>query len=114
MGQITTSQVSWKGCNKVRVKSQKTKITYESKTIVVQPQKLVAPVPDKVQKPTKQKSTHTHRLTAKVNTANATRKRSKDSKLRPAQPIVTVAKKHRPEHKMRKFLYILETTKKDN
>ena len=74
MGQITTSRVSQKGCNKVRVKSQKTKITYESKTIVVQPWKLVAPVPDKVQKPTKQKSTHTHHLTAKANTANATRK----------------------------------------
>ena len=49
MGQIMTSRVSQKGCNKFRVKSQKTKITYESKTIVVQPWKLVAPVPDKVQ-----------------------------------------------------------------
>ena len=74
MGQITTSRVSRKGCNKFRVKSQKTKITYKSKTIVVQPQKLVTTVPDKVQKPTKQKSTHTHHLTAKANTANAPRK----------------------------------------
>ena len=49
MGQIMTSRVGRKGCNKFRVKSQKTKITYESKTIVVQPRKLVAPVPDKVQ-----------------------------------------------------------------
>ena len=74
MGQITTSRVSRNGCNKFRVKSQKAKITYESKTIAVQPQKLVVPVPDKVQKLTKQKSTHTHLPTAKVNIANAPRK----------------------------------------
>ena len=74
MGQITTSRVSQKGCNKFRVKSQKAKITYESKTIVVQPQKLVAPVPDKVQKLTKQKLTHTHHPTVKANIANAPRK----------------------------------------
>ena len=74
MGQITTSRVSWNGCNKFRVKSQKAKITYESKTIVVQPQKLVVPVPDKVQKLTKQKSTHTHRPTVKANIASTPRK----------------------------------------
>ena len=49
IGQITTSGVSRKGCNKFRIKSQKAKITYQSKTILVQPQKLVVPVPDKVQ-----------------------------------------------------------------
>ena len=54
-------------------KNQKTKITYKSKTIVVQPWKLVATVPNKVQKPTKQKLTHNHRPTAKANTANAPR-----------------------------------------
>ena len=74
MDQIMTRQVSWKGCNKFRVKSQKAKITYESKTIVVQPQKLVIPVPDKVQKLTKQKLTHTHCPTAKANIASAPRK----------------------------------------
>ena len=84
MGQIMTSRGSQKGCNKFRVKSQKTKITYEGKTIMVRPQKLVAPVPDKVQKPVKQRSTHTkpikqrsthvHRPTAKANTANTPRK----------------------------------------
>ena len=42
------------------------------------------------------------------------RKQSKDSKLRPAQPIMTVDKIHRSEHEMRQFLYILEPTKKDN
>ena len=31
IGQITTSRVSRKGCNKFRVKSQKTKLTYKSK-----------------------------------------------------------------------------------
>ena len=84
MGQITTSRGSWKGCNKFRVKSQKTKITYESKTMMVQPRKLVAPVPDKVQKPSKQRPTHMKPIkqrsthiqcpTAKVNTANTPRK----------------------------------------
>ena len=52
---------------------------------------------------TKQKLTHTHRPTAKANIANATRKqkRSKDSNLRPPQPIITVAEIHRSEHEMR-------------
>ena len=31
IGQITTSRVSRKGCNKFRIKSQKAKITYQSK-----------------------------------------------------------------------------------
>ena len=49
IGRITTSRTSRKGRNKLRIKSQKAKITYKSKTILVQPQKLVAPVSDKVQ-----------------------------------------------------------------
>ena len=44
-----TSQTSRKGHNKFRIKSQKAKITYKSKTIMVRPRKLVAPVADKVQ-----------------------------------------------------------------
>ena len=82
-GQITTSRTSQKGCNKFRVKSQKTKITYKSNTIIVRPRKLVAPVSDEVQnpkqgsthtKPIKQRVTHVHRQTAKANTANTPRK----------------------------------------
>ena len=61
MGQITTSQTSRKGRNKFRMKSQKAKITYKSKTIMVRPQKLVAPVADKVQY-THQAKVDTHPL----------------------------------------------------
>ena len=31
IGRITTSRTSWKGHNKFRIKSQKTKITYKNK-----------------------------------------------------------------------------------
>ena len=82
MGRIMTSRTSRKGGNKFRVKSQKTKITYKNNTIIVQPQKLVVPVADKVQnpkqrsthmKPIKQRATHVYLLTANENTANTPR-----------------------------------------
>ena len=85
MGLITTSRTSRKGCNKLRVKSQKTKIIYKSNTIMVRSRKLVAPVPDKVDfrnppnkgrhtKPIKQRATHIHRPTVKANTTDTLRK----------------------------------------
>ena len=58
IGQITTSRTSQKGRKKFRIKSQKAKITYKSKTIMVQPQKLVTPVANKVQY-TQQAKVHT-------------------------------------------------------
>ena len=75
---------------------------------MVRPRKLVAPVSDKVQYTHQaKKSTHTHRPTAKANIAKAPGKqkaiKKKNSKLRPAQPTVTVAKRHRSEHEMRNF-----------
>ena len=70
IGQITTSRTSQKGRNKFRIKSQKTKITYKSKTIMVRPRKLVAPVPDKVQ--------YTHQ--AKIDTHQPSDSESEHSK----------------------------------
>ena len=73
---------------------------------MVQPWKLVAPVSDKVQYTHQAKKlTHTHHLTAKPNIAKAPgkQKASKNSKLRPAQPTVMVAERHRSEHEMRNF-----------
>ena len=48
MGQIMTSQVSRNDCNKFWVKSIKSENYMEKHKITVWPQKLVAPVPDKV------------------------------------------------------------------
>ena len=73
---------------------------------MVRPRKLVAPVSDKVQYTHQaKKSTHTHRPTAKANIAKAPgkQKATKNSKLRPAQPTVMVAERHRSEHEMRNF-----------
>ena len=81
MGQITTSRVSRNGCNKFRVKSQKAKITYKSKTIVVRPWKFIVPVPDKFQKLTKQKSTHTHHPIVKANIAYHSKKAERDLRI---------------------------------
>ena len=81
MGQIMTSRISRNGCNKFGVKSQKAKITYKSKTIVVRPRKFIVPVPDKVQKLTKQRSTHTHRPTEKANIAYCSKKAESDLRI---------------------------------
>ena len=40
------------------------------------------------------------------------RKRFKNNKLRPAQPIIMVAEKHSSEHEIRQFPYISEPTKR--
>ena len=45
-------------------------------------------------------------------TTQESRKRLQNSKLRPAQQVVTVAKKHRSEHEIRQFPYISEPTKR--
>ena len=74
---------------------------------MLRPRKLVAPVSDKVQYTHQAKQlTHTHHPTAKANIAKAPGKQKaikKNSKLRPAQPTVTVAERHRSEHEMRNF-----------
>ena len=70
IGRIMTNRTSQKGRNKLRIKSQKAKITYKSKTIMVRPRKLVAPVADKVQ--------YTHQ--AKVNTYPLSDSESEHSK----------------------------------
>ena len=49
MGQNTTSRVSRNDCNKFRVKSIKSQNYIEKHKIAVRPQKLVVPVPDKVE-----------------------------------------------------------------
>ena len=73
---------------------------------MVRPWKLVAPVSDKVQYTYQAKSRHTLTvLQRKANIAKAPGKQeaSKNSKLQPAQPTVTVAERHRSEHEMRNF-----------
>ena len=72
---------------------------------MVRPWKLVVPVPDKVQNPIS-KSRHTlivRQRRRTQQTLQESRKQPKDNKLRPAQPIVTVAELHRSEHEMRHF-----------
>ena len=72
---------------------------------MVRPRKLVVPVPDKVQNPIS-KSRHTlivRQRRRTQQTLQESRKQPKDNKLRPAQPIVTVAELHRSEHEMRHF-----------
>ena len=67
---------------------------------MVRPRKLVVPVPDKVQNPIS-KSRHTLIVRQRRQTQQSlqeSRKQSKDNKLQPAQPIVTVAEKHRSKH----------------
>ena len=59
IGRITTSQTSRKGRNKLRIKSQKAKNYIQKQTKMVRPQKLVAPVSDKVQYTYQAKSRHT-------------------------------------------------------
>ena len=83
IGQITTSRVSWKGCNKFRVKSQKVQTYIQRQSIVVRPWKLVIPVPDKVQNPPS-KSRHTLIIRQRrrtPQTVQESRKQPKDNKL---------------------------------
>ena len=57
--QTMTSQFSRNSCNKFRVTSQKAINCIQKHYIMVQPQKLVVPVPDKAQKNSPSKSRHT-------------------------------------------------------
>ena len=89
----------------------------QSYYISEQPSKLVVPVPDKAQG-THQVKVDTHSPShSKVEHKKHSKKAESDlkiAKLRSAQPVVTVAEKHRSDHEIRQFPYILEPTKKDN
>ena len=78
---------------------------------MVRPRKLVAPVSDKVQY-THQAKVDTHSLPDSESEhskgprkaeSKKKKKKKKKIKLRPTQPVVTVAERHRSQHEMRNF-----------
>ena len=89
----------------------------QSHYISEQPSKLVITVPDKAQG-THQVKVDTHSPSrSEVEHKNHSKKAEsnfKDNKLRSAQPVIMVDERHRSEHEIRQFPYILEPTKKDN
>ena len=79
-----TNQFSRNGCNKFRVKSQKSQTYIQKHQIAVQPQKLVVPVPDKTKRNSPSKSRHTLTVPQRSRTGKTSqesRKRLKNNKV---------------------------------